>query len=188
MPDVLQVAEVQTMTNRECEQKSQQGMMGSYSLSDDMICAAGFTSDGRPTDTCQGDSGGPLVGTAPDGKQTVYGATSYGTGCADPNYPGVYSSAFAARDWIYEVSGLLPDGTGVATIGSTAIPTDMTHLWLVSESRNLVSVNLMDLDDCVGQCDYSSAPSTTYAPWPPQQKCVKVPKEMFDKYQGIHCW
>jgi V8-like Glu-specific endopeptidase len=52
-------------------------------ITDTMICAA---DPGQ--DACQGDSGGPLY----DAENNVLsGITSWGIGCASPNYPGVYS-------------------------------------------------------------------------------------------------
>jgi Trypsin/PKD domain len=50
-----------------------------------MVCAG----DGVH-DTCQGDSGGPLL--VPDGAAFVLaGITSWGEGCADPDFSGVYT-------------------------------------------------------------------------------------------------
>ncbi len=46
-------------------------------------------------DSCQGDSGGPLIY---QGKQV--GITSFGAGCAQPGYPGVYQRTAPLMDWI----------------------------------------------------------------------------------------
>lgn len=43
------------------------------------------------TDTCQGDSGGPLLVSAQDQSLRLVGATSYGRGCAEKGFPGVYA-------------------------------------------------------------------------------------------------
>ncbi|XP_049957861.1 trypsin-7-like [Schistocerca serialis cubense] len=67
-------------------------------ITERMICA-GEKEGGK--DSCQGDSGGPLVvGT------TQYGVVSWGTGCAYPGYPGVYSNVPAVRSWITETTGV----------------------------------------------------------------------------------
>jgi len=64
-----------------------------------MLCA-GFT-DGS-TDTCQGDSGGPLVCRNDDGNY-VLGVTSFGRGCANEGYPGIYTDVGQYRRWIASV-------------------------------------------------------------------------------------
>ncbi|KAL1379023.1 hypothetical protein pipiens_015204 [Culex pipiens pipiens] len=67
-------------------------------ITDRMICA-GYKAGGK--DACQGDSGGPLVAG-----NTLVGVVSWGMGCAQPNYSGVYSRVAAVRDWIKEHSGI----------------------------------------------------------------------------------
>ncbi|MCX5052042.1 MULTISPECIES: S1 family peptidase [unclassified Streptomyces] len=56
---------------------------GSDFVQTDMVCA-GYSTGG--TDTCQGDSGGPLLIGG-----VLAGITSWGEGCAEAGYPGVYT-------------------------------------------------------------------------------------------------
>nr|DAA64573.1 TPA_exp: trypsin 2A [Locusta migratoria] len=65
-------------------------------ITDRMICAG---ETGK--DSCQGDSGGPLVSGS-----TQYGIVSWGYGCAEEGYPGVYSNVAALRDWVTEAAGV----------------------------------------------------------------------------------
>jgi hypothetical protein len=53
-----------------------------------MLCA-GFQSGGA--DTCAGDSGGPLQAPLPGAGYRLVGITSWGVGCAEPGFPGVYT-------------------------------------------------------------------------------------------------
>lgn len=64
------------------------GCAGAYGSGFDvntMVCAGNGI-----TDTCQGDSGGPLMVPRVDAWILV-GVTSFGEGCADPDFPGVYA-------------------------------------------------------------------------------------------------
>lgn len=76
------------------------GNYGSNSITDRMICAA---DPGK--DSCQGDSGGPLINKS---TKELVGVVSWGYGCADPNYPGVYANPVVAdvRDWIASISNV----------------------------------------------------------------------------------
>ena len=80
------------------------------------LCAA---PDVGGKDTCQGDSGGPLfkVGTP----FTIFGATSYGNGCARPSNPGVYAEIAALRAFIDAQAG-----TGSTTTTTTPTTTTAT--------------------------------------------------------------
>jgi secreted trypsin-like serine protease len=65
--------------------------------------AAGYPQGG--VDTCQGDSGGPLLVPAGSAMRLV-GDTSYGAGCAEPGFPGVYGRLAGAtmREWIRSIA------------------------------------------------------------------------------------
>lgn len=96
-PTILQEAEVTVLSNQECRNTG----YSSRQITDDMLCAQGRNSAGQVTDACQGDSGGPLVCESA-GSWTLYGATSWGRGCASARYPGVWSRVYASLDWIDE--------------------------------------------------------------------------------------
>ncbi|XP_065367787.1 trypsin beta-like [Calliphora vicina] len=85
---ILQQVSVEIVARPECQEK--------YSdvnqITDKMVCA-GVNGGGK--DACQGDSGGPLVA---NGK--LAGIVSWGVGCAQKNFPGVYSNVATLRNWI----------------------------------------------------------------------------------------
>jgi trypsin len=76
---------------------------------------AGFPEGG--VDTCQGDSGGPLL--VPAGTELrLVGDTSYGNGCAEPGFPGVYGRVAddTLREWIRTVApAAIADGSAAAS-------------------------------------------------------------------------
>ncbi|MGW1544768.1 S1 family peptidase [Streptomyces sp. NPDC002309] len=74
----LRTATVPTVSDAGCR-----ASYGSDFVASDMVCA-GYTSGG--VDTCQGDSGGPLLIGG-----VLAGVTSWGEGCAQAGFPGVYT-------------------------------------------------------------------------------------------------
>ena len=78
---------------------------GNYSNSDitnNMVCA-GDNNGGE--DACQGDSGGPLIMTNSDGEYELIGIVSWGYGCAEAGYPGVYSKVHSRLNWFFGYIG-----------------------------------------------------------------------------------
>jgi len=76
--------------------------LGGISLTDNMICAG---INGK--DSCQGDSGGGIFATDQQtGKDHIVGIVSFGIGCAQPEFPGVYTRVSNYTQWIVTVIGL----------------------------------------------------------------------------------
>ncbi|KAL1800399.1 hypothetical protein ACET3X_000741 [Alternaria dauci] len=90
-PTVLYKVSVPIVSRASCRTS-----YGTSSITNNMICA-GVAAGGR--DSCQGDSGGPLVNSA----RTLIGVVSWGFGCAQPNYPGVYARTSALLSFINSV-------------------------------------------------------------------------------------
>ena len=64
-----------------------------------MICA-GYQGVGGK-DACQGDSGGPLICNY-KGNPMLVGVVSWGQGCGEQQYPGVYTRVTPILGWIQE--------------------------------------------------------------------------------------
>ena len=93
-PSQLQAVEVDITTRAACN-----NAYAEYcGITVNMICAAVA---GGGKDACQGDSGGPLVVGS-----SLVGIVSWGVGCAEPNYPGVYSNVAALKSFVTDETGV----------------------------------------------------------------------------------
>ncbi|EDV98099.1 GH22928 [Drosophila grimshawi] len=88
----LQLVQLQIIERDDCS--SAKYGYGWDFVGQEMICAA---TDNK--DACTGDSGGPLVSAS-----LLAGIVSWGHGCAQPNYPGVYVNVAVMRSWIIKTA------------------------------------------------------------------------------------
>lgn len=104
-PSKLLNVDLYLLSNDLCKEKLVQGYFETYNTSyskeqvgitENMICAY-YPGGGKGS--CQGDSGGPLVVNTNNGWQQV-GIVSHGIGCADENFPEVYTRISQYTDWI----------------------------------------------------------------------------------------
>jgi secreted trypsin-like serine protease len=100
LSNTLLQTQVYYMTNDQCQESA----YSNNEITSSMLCAAA-----PGTDACTGDSGGPLIlrnklininDASLQQQHTLVGVVSFGVGCADPNYPGVYARVSYNVDWI----------------------------------------------------------------------------------------
>jgi len=94
LPTALREVTVSIVPRQTCEDN-----YGPDAITARMICAADLGKD-----SCQGDSGGPLVYSDAEATKlgSLVGIVSWGYGCAEPEYPGVYTSVPDLYKWIVE--------------------------------------------------------------------------------------
>jgi secreted trypsin-like serine protease len=108
----LQKAQVPYISQSKCDEKYFPGQ-----IEDNMFCA-GYAQGG--IDACQGDSGGPLV-VKSNGVATQVGIVSWGSGCAQPDKPGVYASVMYLYDWIQKTACAAAAVDAVGLCASTRV-------------------------------------------------------------------
>lgn len=96
-PDRMNEVEVPVVSDASCTSS-----YGSSMHAASMLCAG---MQGK--DSCQGDSGGPLFETTSSGYVQL-GTVSWGRGCAQKGYPGVYGELnySVIRNWITSTAGV----------------------------------------------------------------------------------
>ncbi|XP_044187046.1 uncharacterized protein LOC122966781 [Thunnus albacares] len=114
-PQNLMEVEVPVVGNRQCNCD-----YGVGTITINMICA-GLRAGGK--DSCQGDSGGPMV-TKTGSVWVQAGVVSFGKGCAEPNFPGVYARVSEYQSWIN--SQITSDQPGFVTFTSTGTDSDLS--------------------------------------------------------------
>lgn len=122
-PALLQKVGIRPESDDTCRSR-----YGTHFNAQTMLCAG---EEGK--DSCQGDSGGPLVER---GTSTLVGLVSWGYGCADPLYPGVYTRISKFVPWIEkticeELQSIDCDARGKLKIASFVNP---SHVPSVSPS------------------------------------------------------
>lgn len=130
-----------------------------YGIFPSNLCAsyfAGFNS----RDTCQGDSGGPLVYNHPTEGPLLAGITSWGAGCAQSPYPGVYTRVSSWAGWASSFAGpAIVGASDTVDFGSHAVGAAPATKTFVLNSEGLSAVDV-DSVDLVGGSDFSITRNT----------------------------
>lgn len=139
---------------------------GSYStstyLNNIMLCAG---VSGGGIDACQGDSGGPLVVDA-DVTNVLAGITSWGNGCGESNYPGVYTRVTSFDDWIIPgaastfTSSLTSTGVRLVSEPPTETPERPLTAWNLYRSVNGSDFSLLASGTSSMSVDYTDTTVT----------------------------
>ncbi len=158
-PDILNEVVVPIVSNAECQNSYDEI---DATIWDSNICA-GVVEGG--IDSCNGDSGGPLIvkRDANNERQMSVGIVSWGEGCAQPNYYGIYTRVSSFYGWIlqqtsnailqndYQYEDAPDTDTGSDT--DTAVVTDLDET--VNDSDNII----LDTDKIVNDSDVIIADS-----------------------------
>ncbi|KAL2098740.1 hypothetical protein ACEWY4_005220 [Coilia grayii] len=117
--ETLEEVEVPVIGNRQCDCFYKDSPL---KVSENMICA-GLLLSGK--DSCQGDSGGPMV-SQQNSVWILSGVVSYGRGCAQAGYPGVYTRVSRYQSWIN--SEINSDPPAFIQFSSTGVDADSSFI------------------------------------------------------------
>ncbi|CAG2176626.1 unnamed protein product [Oppiella nova] len=132
---VLMEVPVLVWKNKDCYNS----YMNTTTITSNMLCA-GYRKGRR--DSCHNDSGGPLMlRSNRTGRWVLIGVVSWGEGCAQPNYPGVYTRLSEYIKWIRK---LITQSTRLlstlSTVPDTAITTAPTTNTTTSHHVNITTI------------------------------------------------
>nr|API81377.1 venom toxin [Hemiscorpius lepturus] len=99
--DVLKHVKVPIIPNKDCKKTYKERLVN---ITNNMICAG---EEGK--DACAGDGGGPLMLQSRGGKWIVIGLVSFGVGCGESGYPGVYTSVPKYLHWLADNTDIKPN-------------------------------------------------------------------------------
>lgn len=143
-PDTLQAVTVPIVSNDDASDAYQQNITA------DQLAAGVLGVGGR--DSCQGDSGGPLTVANSSGVRVLAGIVSWGNGCADPNFPGLYARVSSFATWINQNVSL----NAAPTVSFTAPQANSTVSGNVT-----VSANATDSDGSIARVRFTFPDGST---------------------------
>ncbi|XP_076154840.1 tryptase-like, partial [Alosa pseudoharengus] len=108
-PGTLQEVQIPVVAESDCRTAYHPHV----AITNNMMCAGLLGQGGK--DSCQGDSGGPMV-VKQDSVWVQAGIVSFGIGCAEAEFPGVYARVSQFESWIN--STITTDRPGYVTGGA----------------------------------------------------------------------
>ncbi len=148
--DVLQYIEVPIISS------NNPGLGNNININSNTQFFAGAIDGGM--DSCQGDSGGPVaVRNVEDTEWLLIGITSWGLGCAQDGYPGVYTKVSNYINWIRSnTDGCVNPELSLACDSSNGIPgctdIDACNYNPDAEVNTCCLYSEDPLYDCFGEC------------------------------------